>query len=73
MLLANAGDSSLLILRSFFYSKLGKRCFLPCIVWFGCILWDINPRVLFNAKSCPHTGTQTYTYIHIYDLSENNP
>ena len=36
------------------------------MIWFGCVLWNIKPCALFNAKSSLHTHTHTHTHTHIY-------
>ena len=37
--------------------------FVFILVWFGCVLWHMNPYRLFNAKTLfRHTRTQTHTH-----------
>ena len=45
------------------------KCFEK-MVWFGCVLWHINPCELFDAESSLHT--QPHTCTGVYIILENN-
>ena len=50
------------------YPMWASKCVM---VWFGYVLWNINPCGLFNAKSCLYICIiYIYIYIYIYSVSQ---